>query len=462
MAMAKPPKMMSTSSSHRLTAQAAFFYLLIAFLLVEGTLARKSLTPRLTTTSSTGASPLLLLRRYDAQSTDAIHRSHRRNHDSNESFGRSSTGLAAFLYRSRHVISNSASRKAIVCNHHHADESAINPLESILSIRGGASSSPSNNNAVQTILKSLMASPSLPAPIKQVIEMICQFIENLTGWKVLPRVEEIKQKKKHQSKSKKTTKSVEEVGVGATKKERRSKSRSETKVEDLDEVQMAAVAQKKKKKRKSQTTALEPKQVETSEPKKTKTTTSEKASPTTPTPPTTTPPPPPKPKPKPKRPDMASQKFLSNKMKSSNPNYRIQRELKEFLTSPPPGLTVKISGKNVRLWVITLTMPPNTIYANETYKLRVQFPNDYPTSPPSVYFLNPTPRHEHVYTNGDICLSLLGKDWRPIMTASSVAQAIMSILCGAQRKSLPMDNARHAGNKPGKKQDDWVYHDDNC
>ncbi|KAL7467071.1 hypothetical protein ACHAXS_007336 [Conticribra weissflogii] len=160
--------------------------------------------------------------------------------------------------------------------------------------------------------------------------------------------------------------------------------------------------------------------------------------------------------------DAASKKFLSNNLKSSNPNYRIQRELKEFLSSPPPGLSVKISGKNVRLWIITLTMPDNCIYAGETYKLRVQFPNDYPTSPPSVYFLPPTPRHEHVYTNGDICLSLLGKDWRPIMTAQSLAQAIMSILCGAQRKSLPMDNSRHAGNKPGQKQDDWVYHDDNC
>jgi ubiquitin-conjugating enzyme E2 W len=161
-------------------------------------------------------------------------------------------------------------------------------------------------------------------------------------------------------------------------------------------------------------------------------------------------------------PDAASKQFLSNNLKSSNPNYRIQRELKAFLSSPPPGLSVKISGRNVRLWIVTLTMPSNTIYAGETYRLRIQFPADYPTSPPSVYFLPPTPRHEHVYTNGDICLSLLGTDWRPIMTAQSVAQAIMSILCGAQRKSLPMDNARHAGNKPGKKQNDWVYHDDNC
>lgn len=247
------------------------------------------------------------------------------------------------------------------------------------------------------------------------------------------------EKKKSKSKKKKSREVlVEEVSVGGKKKRH-------VKQDEKEEVKLASVARKKKKKQRI------------SEPESTysdaEATATEEAPPAAAKPATM---------PKLQRTDTASKKFLSNNIKSSNPNYRIQRELKEFLSSPPPGLSVKISGKNVRLWVITLSMPENTIYAGETYRLRVQFPNSYPTSPPSVYFLNPTPRHEHVYTNGDICLSLLGKDWRPIMTASSVAQAIMSILCGAQRMSLPMDNARHAGNKPGKKQDDWVYHDDNC
>ena len=152
---------------------------------------------------------------------------------------------------------------------------------------------------------------------------------------------------------------------------------------------------------------------------------------------------------------------ISKELKSNNPNYRIQRELKEFLQSPPPNLKVNV-GKNIRIWIVTMTGAKNTIYEGEKYRLRVQFPADYPTSPPSVYFLQPTPRHEHVYTNGDICLSLLGKDWRPTMTAQSIAVSILSILSGAQRKSLPMDNARNALNKPGAPQDDWVYHDDNC
>lgn len=314
-------------------------------------------------------------------------------------------------------------------------------LESILSIRGGASSS---DNAVQGIVKSLLASPSLPSPVKQFIEMICRFLQNLTGFNMLPRVEEkAKRSKSKKTKSKEREVLVEEVGAGSKKKRRTKRDGDDG---SSGEAKPAPVARKKKRKGSKSETA-------TSETKKAEEKTAEKASTAKPKPATTA---------KPKRPDAASKKFLANNIKSSNPNYRIQRELKEFLSSPPPGLSVKISGKNVRLWVVTLSMPENTIYAGETYRLRVQFPNDYPTSPPSVYFLNPTPRHEHVYTNGDICLSLLGKDWRPIMTASSVAQAIMSILCGAQRKSLPMDNARHAGNKPGKKQDDWVYHDDNC
>lgn len=157
----------------------------------------------------------------------------------------------------------------------------------------------------------------------------------------------------------------------------------------------------------------------------------------------------------------AAKQHMTSKISTTNPNYRVQRELKEFIQSPPPNLSVKV-GSNIRIWIITMTGAPNTIYEGETYKLRVQFPKDYPIVPPSVYFLPPTPQHEHVYTNGDICLSLLGKDWRPTMTAQSIAVSILSILSSAQSKSLPMDNARHSQNKPGQFQKDWVYHDDNC
>jgi ubiquitin-conjugating enzyme E2 W len=157
----------------------------------------------------------------------------------------------------------------------------------------------------------------------------------------------------------------------------------------------------------------------------------------------------------------APQHHLTTKWSTTSPNYRIQRELKEFLRDPPPNLSVQV-GKNIRIWIVTLQGVG--IYQGETFCLRIQFPPQYPMVPPSVYFL-PKPQmpvHEHVYTNGDICLSLLGDGWRPTMTAQSIAVSILSILASAQSKSLPMDNARHAHNKPGQYQKDWVYHDDNC
>jgi len=152
---------------------------------------------------------------------------------------------------------------------------------------------------------------------------------------------------------------------------------------------------------------------------------------------------------------------FKNDLKSSNPNHRIQRELKQFLAAPPHNLSVNV-GSNIRVWIITMKGFENTIYEKETYKLKITFPDRYPAVPPSAYFLKPAPRHEHVYTNGDICLSLLGKDWRPTMTAQSIAVSILSILSSAKKKSLPMDNSRVAGLKPGRSQENWVYHDDNC
>jgi ubiquitin-conjugating enzyme E2 W len=105
---------------------------------------------------------------------------------------------------------------------------------------------------------------------------------------------------------------------------------------------------------------------------------------------------------------------------------------------------------------------PNTVYNGEKYSLKLEFSKDYPTKPPSVYFLQPVPKHVHVYSNGDICLNLLGKDWSPSMTAESLVVSIQSMLSSAKEKKLPPDNSMHADSPPGRQQDNWMYHDDKC
>lgn len=276
-------------------------------------------------------------------------------------------------------------------------------MRDTLLTRGGtkAEESDSNSNSfilnkVRNLVRSLLEITDRKSPgTKRIFTRVLGTIEQLTGVRLLPEIDNEKKKKKKKRKKKK-----EESLSSDTSDDLKTEKSTKTKTK------------KKKPKVSSKVTA-------------------------------------------------STKKHVSATISSKNPNYRIQRELKEFLNSPPPNLSVKV-GSNIRIWIVTMLGANNTIYEGEVFKLRIQFPKDYPTVPPSVYFLQPTPQHEHVYTNGDICLSLLGKDWRPTMTAQSIAVSILSILSSAQSKSLPMDNARHSPNKPGQYQKDWVYHDDNC
>lgn len=156
-----------------------------------------------------------------------------------------------------------------------------------------------------------------------------------------------------------------------------------------------------------------------------------------------------------------SKKSSKSLTSSGDSTQRIQRELKMFKENPPHNCEVSV-GNSLRTWVVTLTGVEGSVYAGEKYKLKFVFPKDYPSRPPGVYFLKPVPRHQHVYSNGDICLNLLGKDWRPTMTAELIAVSILSMLSSAKEKKTPQDNALHADSPPGQKQENWMYHDDKC
>jgi len=82
-------------------------------------------------------------------------------------------------------------------------------------------------------------------------------------------------------------------------------------------------------------------------------------------------------------------------------------------------------------------------------------------SPPLTH-THPSPADEHIYTNGDICLSLLGTGWRPSLTGAGLCLAIQSMMASARKKEIPRDNSNNVGRTPGQSQLDWIYHDDTC
>ncbi|RCK54903.1 Ubiquitin-conjugating enzyme E2 W [Candida viswanathii] len=71
------------------------------------------------------------------------------------------------------------------------------------------------------------------------------------------------------------------------------------------------------------------------------------------------------------------------------------------------------------------------------------------------------PIHPHIYSNGHICLNLLGDDWTPACLIESILLSIQSMLNTNDKRERPPDDRsyiRHAPLNP--KNSKFVYHDD--
>jgi len=70
-----------------------------------------------------------------------------------------------------------------------------------------------------------------------------------------------------------------------------------------------------------------------------------------------------------------------------------------------------------------------TPWEGGTYKLEMDFTEDYPAKPPKCKF-NPPLFHPNVYPSGTVCLSILDaeKDWVPTLTLKDVLRGIQDLL----------------------------------
>lgn len=125
----------------------------------------------------------------------------------------------------------------------------------------------------------------------------------------------------------------------------------------------------------------------------------------------------------------------------------------------------------------------NPLYKDQTYRLKFLFPDSYPigkarlglsdeeaaltsvAEPPEVTFEakpnRPIPMHPHIYSNGIICLDLLGQQgWSPVQSAESVSVSIQSMLTSNSKNERPPGDEEFVrGNRLRPRDIEFLYHD---
>lgn len=87
------------------------------------------------------------------------------------------------------------------------------------------------------------------------------------------------------------------------------------------------------------------------------------------------------------------------------------------------------------------------------------------TEPPEVVFValagRPIPIHPHIYSNGIICLDLLGSQgWSPVQNVETVSMSLQSMLTGNSKNERPPGDEEFVRSNRQRPRDiDFYYHD---
>ncbi|EFA84855.1 ubiquitin-conjugating enzyme E2 [Heterostelium album PN500] len=107
---------------------------------------------------------------------------------------------------------------------------------------------------------------------------------------------------------------------------------------------------------------------------------------------------------------------------------RLMRDFKRLQNDPPAGISGAPMENNILQWQAVIFGPEDTPWEGGTFKLSLQFSEEYPNDPPQVKFLSKM-FHPNVYTDGAICLDILQNQWSPIYDIAAILTSIQSLLC---------------------------------
>ena len=130
---------------------------------------------------------------------------------------------------------------------------------------------------------------------------------------------------------------------------------------------------------------------------------------------------------------------------------RIAADMKNYLNSnlDECGIYCKFNEENIFNVKALIIGPEDTPYENGFHLFNIDYPKNYPLQPPKVTFISTDSRiraNPNLYTNGKVCLSILGTwsgpGWTSCLTLNTVLLSIQSLL-----------NSNPVQNEPGYEND---------
>ncbi len=114
---------------------------------------------------------------------------------------------------------------------------------------------------------------------------------------------------------------------------------------------------------------------------------------------------------------------------------RIVNDIMEFNKNKPDDIYISFDKMNVTKIYSMIVGPKNTPYFGGYFFFELNFPTNYPASPPTVKFLTTDGKvrfNPNLYECGKVCLSIIGTwpgpGWEPVMTLKSVLISIQSLM----------------------------------
>lgn len=101
--------------------------------------------------------------------------------------------------------------------------------------------------------------------------------------------------------------------------------------------------------------------------------------------------------------------------------YRLQED-------PPTGVSGAPTDNNIMIWNAVIFGPHDTPFEDGTFKLTIEFTEEYPNKPPTVRFVSKM-FHPNVYADGGICLDILQNRWSPTYDVSAILTSIQVRIC---------------------------------